>query len=121
MPFAARRPCTWPGCSQLVQQGSRCDQHRRLQEQQRGSASARGYGRKWQQASAAYLRAHPLCECDECQAGKLKVTAATVVDHKVPHRGDPVLFWDRDNWQAMSKPHHDRKTATEDSGFTRKP
>jgi 5-methylcytosine-specific restriction protein A len=42
---------------------------------------------------------------------------AEVVDHKVPHRGDPALFWNVGNWQALSKRHHDRKTATQDSRF----
>ena len=39
---------------------------------------------------------------------------ATVVDHIVPHRGDPKLFWDTDNWQALCKQCHDHKTMTED-------
>lgn len=39
------------------------------------------------------------------------------MDHKIPHRGDAALFWDPNNWQAMSKPCHDRKTALEDGGF----
>ena len=30
-----------------------------------------------------------------------------VVDHVVPHRGDPVLFWDPANLQALSKAAHD--------------
>jgi 5-methylcytosine-specific restriction protein A len=30
------------------------------------------------------------------------------------------LFWDRSNWQSMSKACHDRKTAREDSGFAGK-
>jgi 5-methylcytosine-specific restriction protein A len=42
---------------------------------------------------------------------------ASVVDHIVPHRGDMALFWDRSNWQAMSKLCHDRKTARENGGF----
>jgi 5-methylcytosine-specific restriction protein A len=42
-----------------------------------------------------------------------------VVDHKVPHRGDMKLFWDRNNWQSMAKECHDRKTASEDGGFGR--
>jgi 5-methylcytosine-specific restriction protein A len=45
------------------------------------------------------------------------VTVATVVDHILPHRGDRVLFWDRSNWQALSKKCHDRKTAEHDGGF----
>lgn len=30
-----------------------------------------------------------------------------VVDHIVPHRGDPDLFWDENNLQAVSKAYHD--------------
>lgn len=36
-----------------------------------------------------------------------RITAATVVDHIKPHKGDQGLFWDRANWQALCKPHHD--------------
>ncbi len=82
----------------------------------RKSAHKRGYTKKWQRASKAFLRANPLCQCEECKASG-RVVAATVVDHIVPHRGDMKLFWDRSNWQAMSKKHHDRKTAREDGGF----
>ncbi|SFR40561.1 hypothetical protein SAMN04488005_1519 [Yoonia tamlensis] len=32
---------------------------------------------------------------------------SAVVDHKVPHRGDPKLFWDIDNLQSVSKAYHD--------------
>jgi 5-methylcytosine-specific restriction protein A len=39
---------------------------------------------------------------------------ATVVDHIKPHRGDQTLFWDRSNWQALCKQHHDEKTGKED-------
>ena len=38
------------------------------------------------------------------------LTPATVVDHVIPHRGDQKLFWDEDNWQALCKSCHDRKT-----------
>lgn len=88
----------------------------------------RGYDSKWQRSARAYLRKHPLCvHCLE----KGIVEAAQVVDHIKPHgltealrSGDPeaihaarLLFWDSDNWQALSKVCHDRKTATEDGGF----
>jgi 5-methylcytosine-specific restriction protein A len=84
----------------------------------RETSSQRGYGYRWQQMSKGFLRAHPLCVCPECQEGKVRLLAATVVDHIIPHRGDMALFWDRNNWQAMNKQCHDRKTATEDGGFT---
>ena len=118
MPYAAKRPCTVCG---RLSDSSRCEDHRRAPQRaldrERGGANARGYTYRWQKESKAFLRAHPLCECDECQAGKLRVMAATVVDHRKPHRGDPVLFWDQSNWQAMAKDCHDKKTATEDGGF----
>ena len=43
--------------------------------------------------------------------------AASVVDHKQPHRGDYAKFWERSNWQAMAKECHDLKTAMIDGGF----
>ena len=80
----------------------------------RASASARGYGRRWQRARAAYLSANPLCV--RCNHGG-KLVTATVVDHVTPHRGDWSLFWQQGNWQALCKPCHDRKTASEDGGY----
>lgn len=121
MPYRPSSPCAEPGCNALTTRG-RCDQHRRTvvsrtYERERATAAQRGYGSRWRKASAAFLRAHPLCQCDECQEGKLRVRASVVTDHKVPHRGDMRLFWDSSNWQALSKTCHDAKTAREDGGF----
>jgi len=80
------------------------------------SSTARGYDGRWRKARLAYLRAHPTCvRC--AQDGR--VTLATVVDHKTPHRGNYELMWDVGNWQALCKWHHDSKTAKEDGGFGR--
>lgn len=76
-------------------------------------ANARGYTYRWQQASKAFLKTHPLCECPDCDAGRKRVTPATVVDHHIPHRGDQELFWRQSNWRAMAKPCHDAKTQRE--------
>lgn len=46
-----------------------------------------------------------------------RVKAATDLDHINPHKGDMVLFWDKDNWQGLCHSHHSQKTATEDGGF----
>ncbi|MEW6169799.1 MAG: HNH endonuclease [Pseudomonadota bacterium] len=120
MPLAAPRPCTYPGCTQLVKSGSRCAKHvakvRREVDERRGTARERGYDTAWQKAREGFLRAHPLCvECD--RAGR--AVPATVVDHIVPHRGDRTAFWDRSNWQPLCKRCHDAKTAREDGGFGR--
>lgn len=118
MPNRSKRPCSYPGCSALAEAG-RCDKHKQQErtryEQQRGTATSRGYDSRWRKARLGYLRAHPLCV--ECERNG-RVTAATVVDHIVPHKGDKALFWDSENnWQSMCKPHHDAKTAREDGGF----
>jgi 5-methylcytosine-specific restriction enzyme A len=79
-------------------------------DRQRPSATRRGYGARWRRARAAYLARNPLCL--RCQA-QGRVEASMVVDHAVPHLGDPKLFWDEANWAALCKPCHDAKTARE--------
>lgn len=64
----------------------------------------RGYTYRWQKARARFLSANPLCAYCQRQG---RYTAATVVDHITPHRGDADLFWDEANWQALCSPHHD--------------
>lgn len=81
----------------------------------RPSARQRGYDRRWDKARAAFLREPENRFCRKCrQQGRM--TAATVVDHIVPHRGDPALFWDRSNWQPLCKPHHDSAKQREERG-----
>jgi 5-methylcytosine-specific restriction protein A len=119
MPTRPLRPCTAPRCPALTSSG-RCPQHqakaRASIDARRGTAASRGYDGKWRKAREAFLAAHPLCALC-ATAGR--VAGATVVDHIVPHKGDPKLFWDRKNWQPACKPCHDAKTAREDGGFGR--
>lgn len=83
----------------------------------RRKTAERGYGGRWQRERAEYLDKHPLCVMCE-QRGQ--VTVATVVDHKIPHRGDETLMWDHENWQALCKPHHNgEKQQFEKSGTVR--
>jgi 5-methylcytosine-specific restriction protein A len=77
-------------------------------EQGRQSSHARGYNKRWAKARLGYLAKHPVCV--ECERQGI-VTAATEVDHIVPHRGDWYLFWDSANWQALCKSCHSKKTA----------
>lgn len=77
----------------------------------------RGYGGRWQRERKAFLARPENALCVMCLAEGGRVTAATVVDHKVPHRGDEVLMWDQKNWQPLCKPHHDSdKQRLEKSG-----
>ena len=82
----------------------------------RKTAAQRGYGYRWQKARLVFLDRNPLCvHC--MQDGRTE--PATVVDHKIPHKGDYGLMWDRSNWQPLCERHHNIKTASQDGGFGR--
>jgi 5-methylcytosine-specific restriction protein A len=108
-----------------VAQGSRCPRHLHIEKKQhdekRGTAHQRGYTARWAKESKAFIRAHPLCQCELCQEGKIRVLPSQVTDHDKPHKGDPVLFWDQTNWRALNKRCHDRKTVMRDGGLGRTP
>ena len=112
------RPCREPGCPRYAEPGTAaCSVHKAPRGPKTGYSAAihRMYcTRAWTDGRKAFLTLHPLCV--ECEA-EGELMAATVVDHIVPHRGDPALFHDQHNWQPLCKRHHDRKTATEDGGF----
>lgn len=77
------------------------------------TSTQRGYGYRWQQERDSYLRLHPLCVM--CKDDGV-VTVATVVDHRIPHRGDQALFWDRSNWQSLCATHHSRDKQRQEQG-----
>ena len=54
-----------------------------------------------------FLEEHPLCAFCEMEG---KEVPATVVDHIIPHRGDPAIFWDRNNWVPLCRECFERKT-----------
>ena len=106
------RSCNKPGCPGIVRGGtcSVCGslrkQVQRQVDERRGSASSRGYDRRWQRIRAMYLRAHPLCV--DCQAGR-RTTAATEVHHIVALRDGGTH--DDGNLMALCKSHHSTRTA----------
>jgi 5-methylcytosine-specific restriction endonuclease McrA len=106
------KPARICACGVRIASGTLCAcQLRRAAEgkarhdRNRPNANDRGYSSAWQKARVGFLASHPLCECG---------AAATVVDHKRPHRGDKALFWDRHNWQPMCVAcHSGRKQSQE--------
>lgn len=96
------KPCVHPGCNELVN-GSRCSRHAKQLDRSRGTARGRGYTHDWEKERAEFLRQNPWCAIKGSRCSK----RATVVDHRIPHRGDMKLFWDRLNWQPACKPCHD--------------
>ena len=76
----------------------------------RGTATQRGYTKRWTRAAAVYRAENPVCViCEE--AGR--VTPSECVDHVRPHKGDEDLFWDERNWQALCHSCHSVKTRSE--------
>lgn len=111
------RVCIEPGCAELVAEGNRCPVHRQGRAiDTRPSASQRGYDRRWRSKSLAYRRSHPVCE----QEGGCSLPSAEVdhVDGLGPlgPRG-----YDDTNLQALCKPHHSSKTASDHGGWAHVP
>ena len=81
----------------------------------RKTATERGYGHRWHEARNRFLQANPLCVMCK-RLGR--VTAASVVDHIIPHKGNLVLFWDEGNWQSLCRRHHNSdKKIVESRGY----
>ena len=121
MPTAAPHPCSHPGCNALVHTRY-CDAHqkafRRRQDERRGNAAVRGYDATWRKLRLVQLQRHPLCQCEDCDEGRKRLTPANVVDHIVSIEERPDLRLDLSNLRSMSKACHDRRTA-KDQAFGR--
>ena len=74
---------------------------------------------RWRRGRPSFLRANPLCSM--CRRDG-RVSAARVVDHVIPHKGDPILFFDQANWQALCfSCHNSRKKRIEHHGYDSTP
>lgn len=83
-------------------------------ERERRTARERGYDAKWDRESGQYRREHPLCEYCELEG---RVSAAELVDHLYPHRGDRWLFWLKLLWvSCCARCHNGMKKQAEMSG-----
>ena len=80
----------------------------------RPGARKRGYDTRWDKARATFLQRNPWCVI--CAILRQKVRA-TDVDHRIPHRGDQKLFWDKTNWRPVCSQHHKQKSGREAHGL----
>ncbi|HSW62191.1 MAG TPA: HNH endonuclease signature motif containing protein [Dissulfurispiraceae bacterium] len=58
---------------------------------------------RWRKARIWWLNSHPLCVMCLQQG---RDTAATVIDHIIPHNDDYEKFWDSNNWQSLCASCH---------------
>lgn len=52
-------------------------------------------------------------------SGKYPAPDSPVANHKIPHRGDPELFWDINNLETVSKAVHDGLIQSEEQAQPR--
>lgn len=133
MPTAAPHGCSYPRCGALVPRGkSRCAEHERAVEAERGSSTERGYNGAWRRYRLTFLAEHPLCELClqegrlDPLTGETEIDAsgkpvcgpvpAGVVDHIQAHKGDQVLFWAKSNHRSLCTPHHNKIVSQGDFG-----
>ncbi|MDC0325220.1 HNH endonuclease [bacterium] len=117
MPRRPLKPCTRTGCSYTVRKQGNCHpdcKQVRREPEERQSASARGYGSRWQKLRLMVLKREPLCRHCNIQG---QITLATDVDHIISLvRGGTNEL---NNLQPLCHSCHSKKTAREDGAFGR--
>lgn len=109
MPRRAMKPCSVPGCAELVQSGAYCTTHQpaHKREDNRESASQRGYDAKWRRLRSAILAGNPIC-ADPFRLHSRQVVLATDVDHILAKREGGRD--EKNNLQPLCHACHSRKT-----------
>jgi len=121
MPSKPRRPCKSPMCPNLCDTDY-CTEHEHLDSRKQYDKTMRPQYRKlyatvaWQRIRQRILSEYPFCVLCEAQG---IVTKATDIDHILDHIGDTILFYQRNNLQALCKSCHSSKTALS-RGFAKK-
>jgi 5-methylcytosine-specific restriction enzyme A len=110
MPHAPARPCTYPGCSALVDGTSRCPQHSTPRKSKPGPNTQRtftrrtgGYDRTWRRIVAEAIQAEPWCHWPSgCYA-----TEDLTGDHIVPLSKGGLN--ERSNCEVLCRAHNSAK------------
>lgn len=76
----------------------------------RASFRKRGYSKQWDKFSKGFLTRNPLCEFCLAQGRSMP---AKVTDHDIPHKGDPVLFWQNSFTALCARCHNSTKQKME--------
>lgn len=107
----AARVCNVAGCAAVVDVGTnRCLEHARQADQARGTATQRGYDRRWQRTRRRHLRDHPLCSEPGCRR------VATDVDHIDGQGPLGPRGHDPGNLRSYCHSHHSKRTARDQPG-----
>jgi len=106
MPDRAPSFCVVPGCSVLTPR-RRCPSHQVDQEHSRRNFDVRRWYRskRWKGLRVQILQAQA-STCARCR----RITPRLEIDHVIKHQGNPDVFWDRFNLQALCRTCHQKKT-----------
>lgn len=119
MPRKPKRPCSYPSCPELVEDGSYCEKHKKeiskdYEKYKRDPLTKKRYGSAWRKIRKRYIDNHPLCE--EClKNGRL--TKANEVHHIIPLRRGGTN--DESNLMALCKSCHSRISILDGDRFNR--
>lgn len=108
MPRKPKKPCSYPGCPELIEDGSYCKKHQRdvnryYEKYRRDPLTKKRYGSKWRKIRNRYINNNPLCE--ECLKDG-RFTKAEEVHHILPlRRGGN---HDESNLMALCKSCHSK-------------
>ena len=61
---------------------------------------------RWEKERKEFVKENSICKI-------CGVKPSYITDHIIPYINSKELFWDRNNWQALCKSCHDRKTAVD--------
>lgn len=113
MAYIRQRMCSHSGCKEYALSGSiYCAKHQRNSKNTTTSQWAFMYNSAWKKASRQWLQEPEHSWCEECLK-QGRYTPANTVHHKIEHKGDWGLFWDKNNWQALCMSCHSSHHITE--------
>ena len=112
MPYKPKRPCSHPGCPELVD-GRFCPAHakqesKRYEKYDRDPAHGKRYGRRWKRIRDRFINTHPLCK--ECKDRGVTKAAEEVHHIKPLAQGGT---HDDSNLMSLCRRCHSRITAKE--------
>jgi 5-methylcytosine-specific restriction protein A len=117
-----KKACNYPGCGRLVSSGSKCSEHKRTHASKHSEMYTTP---QYRQAAKTNLQSHPWC-CDPLDRHRHTIAyrmnpgqpvPATVLGHRIAHKGDERLFWDQSNWIPLCKPCNSAMCVEREGGF----
>ena len=106
MPEAAYQECRYPRCPNYAVDQGYCVTHASDAARQRRYGNLSPSNSRFRTLRQSFLLRHAICNVCRSEPG-------IVLDHVVPHRGVPALYWNQANWQALCVRCHGVKTARE--------